>query len=208
MKEFKIRCSAISQIMTRSKVKSNPLSKTTESYLQEWVKEQIYGAKNFKGNKFTQKGLDVEDDSIDYVMNALDYDFLVKNEESFENDFLTGTPDVLTDDLVIDMKNSWDMFSFPLFEDKVPTKGYYYQLQGYMALTGLKKAKLIYTLMDTPEELLNNWTDVAYSYEGLDSKYRIKQFEIDRDDKVIEDIYKRVEECREYVNKLMSGLDE
>ena len=61
MKQFKIRCSAISQIMTRSKVKSNPLSKTTESYLQEWLKEQIYGAQNFKGNKFTQKGLDVED---------------------------------------------------------------------------------------------------------------------------------------------------
>ena len=150
MKQFKIRCSAISQIMTRSKVKSNPLSKTTESYLQEWLKEQIYGAQNFKGNKFTQKGLDVEDESINYVMEELNYDFLVKNEDSFENDFLTGTPDVLTDDLVIDMKNSWDMFTFPLFEDAIPTKAYYYQLQGYMALTGKTKAKLIYTLMDTP----------------------------------------------------------
>lgn len=206
MKEFKIRCSAIGEIMTKSRSKSNPLSKTTESYLQEWVKEQIYGVKNFKGNKYTQKGIEVEDASINYIADELGYHFLAKNESHFENDFLTGTPDVITNELVIDVKNSWDMFTFPLFEEEIPTKGYYYQLQGYMALTGKQNAKLIYTLMDTPEELINNWTDAPYSYEGLESKYRIKEFNIERDQEVISDIYKKVEECREYITQLINKI--
>jgi hypothetical protein len=206
MKEFKVRCSSIGEIMTKSRSKSNPLSKTTESYLQEWVKEQIYGAKNFKGNKYTQKGIEVEDESINYIADELGYHFLAKNESHFENDFLTGTPDVITEHLVIDVKNSWDMFTFPLFEDEIPNKGYYYQLQGYMALTGKQSAKLIYTLMDTPDELINNWTDVPYSYEGLESKYRIKEFNIERDQEVILEIYEKVRECREYITQLINKI--
>ena len=37
---FKIRCSAIGQIMTNSR-KKGELSKTTQSYLDLWIKEKI-----------------------------------------------------------------------------------------------------------------------------------------------------------------------
>jgi len=208
MKEFKIRASAVGNIMTNSRSKSNPLSKTTETYLQEWMKEQIYGGQKFTGNKYTEKGLQVEDESIDYISENLGYGFLLKNDMKYENEFMTGTPDVIHDGVVIDMKNSWDHWTFPIFEKSVPTKDYYWQLQAYMALCNLDKAKLIYTLMDTPEDLLNAWTDVPYSYEELDSKYRIKVFEIERNDEDIQKIYDRVKECRTYLEELKNSLNE
>jgi hypothetical protein len=208
MKEFKIRCSAIGQIMTNSRSKTEPLSKTTQTYMQDWMKEQIYGGKKFTGNKYTEKGLQVEDEAISYFECEMGFDFLIKNTQSFENNFLTGTPDLIVGDKIIDIKSSWDHWTFPLFEDKLPTKDYYWQLQGYMALTGAKTATVAYVLMDTPDELLNQWTDVPYEYEDLDSKYRIKTFDFDRNDEDIEKIYERVEECREYIKTLNSKVNE
>ena len=206
MKQFKIRASAVGQLMSDPRAKKDKISATTMTYCQEWLKEQIYGVKKFNSNKYTEKGIQMEDKAIEYL-SKLNSDFYLKNEESFENDFLTGTPDIILNDTIIDIKCSWDMWTFPLFDEKVPTKDYYYQLQAYMHLTGKKKAKVIYCLMDTPDELLNMWTDVPYSYEGLDSKYRIKTFDIEYDEEVILKIENRVLECREYINELNEKLD-
>ena len=206
-KEFKIRCSAIGQIMTNSRTKSNPLSKTTEAYVQEWMKEQIYGGQKFMGNKYTQKGLDMENDAIDYFSEEAGHGFLVKNDVKYENEFMTGTPDLIHNGVVIDIKNSWDHWTFPLFEDKIPTKDYYWQLQGYMALTNLDKAQLVYTLMETPDDLLNQWTDVPYEYDHLEGKYRIKVFNVERNNEDIQKIYDRVAECRDYITTLNKQLN-
>ena len=210
MKEFKIRCSAIGQIMTNPARKTETISKTTMSYCQDWLKEQIYGRKKEFSSKYTDKGNKVEQESLNYVAENLGYDELIKNEKSFENDFLTGTPDAILTDHIIDVKNSWDCYSFPLFFDAIPNKTYFYQAQGYMALTGLDNYKLIYTLMDTPDELIereykfsnsDNYESFSnhYKYSHIDSKYRIKVFDIKRDNAVIENIYKRVIDCREYI---------
>jgi len=212
MKEFKIRCSAIGQIMTNSRSKKETLSKTTQTFLDGWIKEQIYSRRKKIDNKYLQKGLVVEDDSIDFVAEQLDYGLLMKNEEYFENDFLTGTPDVILKTHVIDVKNSWDCFTFPLFETEVPNKDYFYQAQGYMALTGLDSYKLIYTLMDTPQYLIdkefkyNNFYDLDYDvfekdykYNDVDVKNRIKVFDIEKDEEVVDAIKVRVAECREYI---------
>lgn len=195
MKEFKIRCSAIGQIMANSRTKGQ-LSKTALTYVDQWLKEQIYNRRKDIYSKYLEKGLTVEDESIEFIANNLDYGFLVKNEEYFENDFLTGTPDVIIKDEVIDLKNSWDCFTFPLLANNLPNKDYFYQLQGYMALTGKPKAKLIYTLMSTPEDLGND------NYDDIDAKYRIKVFEVERDEEVIAKIKERVEEIRQYISKL------
>ena len=210
MKDFKIRCSAIGQIMTNPQRKTETISKTTKSYCQDWLKEQIYGRKKEISSKYTDKGNKVEQESLNYVAENLGYDKLIKNEKSFENDFLTGTPDAILTDHLIDVKNSWDCYTFPLFFDAIPNKGYYYQAQGYMALTRLDNYKLIYTLMDTPDDLIKREYKFSnsdnydlfsqhYKYSHVDSRYRIKVFNIKRDDFVIESIYKRVLDCREYI---------
>lgn len=213
---FKIRCSAIGQIMSNPRSKKEYLSKTTASYCEDWLKEQIYGRKKEFTSKYTNKGNIVEQSSLDFVASELGYGSLVKNEKSFENEFLTGTPDAILEDHIIDVKNSWDCFTFPLFFNNVPNKSYYWQAQGYLALTGLDSYKLIYTLMDTPDELIkkeyfNSNLDYdtfakQYKYSSIDSKYRIKVFEIERNDTDIDQIYTRVVECREHINNITYKL--
>jgi hypothetical protein len=218
MKDFKIRCSAIGKIMTNARSKTETLSKTTISYLEEWTKEQIYSRRKEIFSKYLDKGNAVEVDSLDFIKTHLNYKQLEKNEESFENDFLTGTPDAILDDHIIDVKNSWDCFSFPLFFNSIPNKDYYYQAQGYMALTGIDRYKLIYTLMDTPEDLIqreyfgDQSTDLVefaskYKYSDIEPQYRIKVFDIYRNDEDIENIYNRVDECRQYINSLRLDLN-
>ena len=218
MKEFKIRCSAIGKIMTNARSKTETLSKTTISFLEEWSKEQIYSRRKEIFSKYLDKGNAVEVDSLNFIARELDYSSIKKNEESFENGFLTGTPDAILDDHIIDVKNSWDCFSFPLYFNSVPNKDYYWQAQGYMALTGIDRYKLIYTLMDTPEELIqreyfrDESTDLVefaskYKYSDIDSRYRIKVFDIYRNDEDIDKIYSRVKECRNYLNNLWVDLN-
>ena len=92
MKEFKIRCSAIGKIMTNARSKTETLSKTTKTYLEEWSKEQIYNRKKEVFSKYIDKGNAVEVESLNFIAKELNYNSLVKNDESFENGFLTGTP--------------------------------------------------------------------------------------------------------------------
>ena len=210
--EFKIRCSSIGQIMTNSRTKGQ-LSKTAQSYVETWIKEQIYKRRKVITTKYMDKGNIVENDSISFAGRVLNAD-ITKNEQRYENELLIGTPDVITEDYVIDVKNSWDCFTFPLFYENVPNKDYYYQAQGYMALTGLSHYKLIYTLLDTPDSLIEREFKYAseldydtfakdYRYSEIDEAYRIRIFEIERDDDVIDAINGRVIECRNYINNLI-----
>lgn len=198
LKQFKIRCSEIGTIMTNPRGKSETLSETTKGYCEDWIKEQVYGVRKSIKSKYLEKGISVEDLAIDYYAEEKGLGFVLKNEEYFENDFMTGTPDLILQDSVIDMKSSWDCFTFPLFYTE-PDKKYVAQLQGYMALTGKKSAKLVYTLQNTPDELV--W-DEPVDYSGIAAKFRIKEFEIDFDPEFIEQVGNRVIECREYIAKI------
>ena len=198
VKEFKCRASAIGQIMTNPRSKSELLSQTAKTYCETWLKEQIYGRRKEIYNKYLQKGLDMENEAIALVENHYNYDFLIKNEKNFANDFLIGTPDLILPDCIRDTKCSWDCFTFPLFETTLD-KGYYWQMQGYMALVGRDVAYVDYVLVDTPEELDSN----AESYRMIDVDYRVKSFKVERNDADINAITERVKLCRDYINNLI-----
>lgn len=198
LKEFKIRASAVSQIMTNPRSKSETLSQTCKSYLEQWVKEQIYGVKKEIKSKYLTKGTDVESIAMDYYAEERQLGFVLPNTEYFSDNFCQGTPDLLLKDSVLEFKSSWDCFTFPLF-DTEPDKNYEMQVQIYMHLTGRKKGKLIYTLQNTPDELV--W-DEPKDYSNIASKYRIKEFDIEYDPEFIESVYDRVLLCREYINGL------
>jgi len=199
--QFKGRASQNGLLMTNARSKSETLSQTTKTYLQEWKKEQIYGVRNSISSKYLTKGIDMEDESINIYALHTDLDFAVKNSQRFTNDFITGEPDLILDDKVVDIKTSWDCFTFPLFDTEITNKNYYWQLQSYMALTGKDKAELAYVLVNTPEYLQYNELD-AHDYTNLDLKYRVKVFEIERNDEDIERLYDRIKECREYLNQI------
>lgn len=214
MRPFRIRCSAISSIMAKPTGK-RIISAGAETYVKKWYIEKVYNRQPLIKSKYMDKGIEVEDDSIAYVSSKIKLGDLYKNDEWFENDYMHGTPDVLTDDLVIEIKNSWDCFNFPLLEKEVPSKDYFLQVQGYMHLTGRQNAVLIYVLMDTPEHLIekewkwNNPHNIEYEkfsqrylFNNVEDKFRIKTFNIKYDKEVIDTIYERVDSCREYINNI------
>jgi hypothetical protein len=184
--------------MTNPLKKTDPLSKTTITYIENWLKESIYGVCKEIKNKYLSKGVSLEDEAIDTAIDWLDLPFALKNENFFEDDFFCGTPDLILEDEVLDIKCSWDCFTFPLFEKEVPTKDYIYQLQVYMHLTGKRKARLVYVLLNTPKEL--NW-EQQNDYSTLDKKYKIKTFQIDYSEEVIADLQQRVTNIRNYIKE-------
>lgn len=211
-----------------------PLSQTAKSYLKKYYAYLKYGkwsAALDKGNKYTNKGKLAEEDSIT-LLSRLDKIFLQKNEERLENEFLTGIPDILVRDnelrviYIYDAKTSWDVETFFDNLDKDLNPLYWWQLQGYMALTGCKVSEVSYCLVNTPEvllegekfnllrrfdvvseedvsfkkaysELLNNMT-----FDDMPIQERRLKFTVERDEEAIQKIYKRVQMCREYLARL------
>ncbi len=156
MKALKIRCSAIGKIMATPRSKTELLSQTAKTYIHELVLQEKYGIRKEFSSRYTDKGNAVEDLSISLVNDVLDVNFIYKNEQYFENDYIKGTPDVNTEDVLLDVKSSWDATTFPFFDTEIPNKDYFYQLQGYMWLTGKQQSMLCYCLVDTPIEMVED----------------------------------------------------
>lgn len=198
MEQFKCRASASGLLMTNPRNKTELLSETTKSYLHDWLKEGIYGQRKEINSKYIDKGLEYEDLAIDKAIEWLDLPFAIKNSKRFDDEFFTGEPDLILSDCVIDIKNSWSWETFPLFENEIPTKGYESQVQVYMHLTGLRKASVVYVLLNTPE----TYNSMEIDYSNVDKKYRIKRFDFEFDEEIINKLKERVILAREYINSI------
>ena len=196
MKEFKLRASAAGKLVPNGN--GSLISVGGKTHLKEWIISQLYGVEKKIKSKYLDKGIEMEDQAIDFAVKMLDIQFALKNESRFEDDYFTGEPDMILDDRIIDIKNSWDCFTFPLFENKIPNSDYFYQLQVYMHLTGKRKATLVYVLLDTPA---TNW-DAGIMYE-VEDKLRIRTFDMNYDASVIQSLIEKVIEARQYINTLI-----
>jgi hypothetical protein len=206
-----------------------------KTYCEKWLKEKLYDRRKNFTNQYLDKGIQVEDESIQFAAQYYGWDQVEKNEEWFSDDWFEGTPDIITEldgPTIIDMKNVWDCFTMPLFEDQIPTAGYETQLQVYMHLASqeykveFNNALLVYSLMDAPLNVMEkemrrlSWEEGQQglitdeirqrvhremTYSNLPDELRLKSFEVKRDPAVIEELKKRVELCREYIAGLLKG---
>ena len=223
MENIKIRCSALGKIMTAPRSKSEVLSQTAKTYIEELAKEHLFGIKKVFKSRYTDKGNEVEEQAIELTEDVLGFEFLTKNEKYFENDYIKGTPDVITTSLIIDVKSSWSGETFPFFESELPNKDYYYQVMGYMWLTGKQNALISYCLVNTPENIVNDeirrtaWgkyeiepseetiNDVRsiHNFNHIPKDRRVKAFHVEFNEGVINEMKTRIEECRKYFNTLI-----
>ena len=219
MKEFKLRASKGSVLLQTGKMGAG-----TKTYVQEWLISELTGKKKRIDSKYLKSGIEREPASLLRASKYFGVE-LVKNSQQLENDFFTGEFDAKTDDTIIDVKSSWDAFTFPFFETE-PDKGYVRQLQIYMDLTGLEKASLVYCLENGTEEMIESlsWKiakeegaeepDISHweqaekelNYDHLPENMRIKVFSFERDDKLIENMRQAVLDCREYINNELLTL--
>ena len=223
---MKIRCSALGRLMTAPRNKSEVLSQTAKSYIQELVLEEKFGIKKEFSSRYTDKGLQCEDEAISLVNDVLGLGFIFKNEEQFNNDWVTGTPDVNTNEILLDIKCSYEAHTFPFFEDEIPTPSYFFQLQGYMWLTNKTEALLCYCLVNTPLEIVEDeirrehwkhfkidedaeireYVEKKHNFDHLPEKTKIKVFKIERDETVIWEIQNKIEQARIYFNNLIETI--
>lgn len=240
---WRLRCHAIGYVMGPPKLKADKeaanLSATAKSYLLKCYIKAKYGRSYDIESRYIKKGLAVEQDSIT-LYSRVKKIFFKKNTERLANQWIEGEPDlyegetILNALTIIDLKSSWNIFTFYDSVIDMVTGGinsdYQWQLTGYMALTGAKSAKLSYELINTPEPLINDekrkllWKmgvttelDASYqeacteldrlmTYDDIPLNERVIEFHIDRNDEHIEQIYRKVEKCREYLKYLDATL--
>jgi|TARA_R100000084_G_scaffold55365_1_gene23276 hypothetical protein len=198
------------------------LSKGGKSYMKQLWLENNYDIKQEINSKYIDKGNEVESLSIKLAELTTDLGELYKNNEYFENDFVCGTPDVITDTHIIDVKSSWSAATFPFFEEKIPNTHYVHQLKAYMWLTNIHKSYLTYCLVPTPEILIQDeikrtsWKrgeieisdeteEEVRQFHNLDKIpiwERVKSFELKLTGEDIKDMKEKVTLARKYYKSL------
>ena len=216
LQKFICRASQVGKIMTNGR-KKDTIGQTAISYLQEWIISEVTGKRKVVTSKYLDKGIAVEAKALERVSKVLGKE-VTKNTERLTNDYFTGEWDAIVGDTVIDVKSSWDVFTFPYFQEEI-NKDYYYQLQTYMDLTGANHAILAYCLEDAPEDMIEkrawqiareageeeptikHWSKAEdeMTFKNVPDNMRIKFYQFDRDEEVIQQMKDRVEKCREII---------
>lgn len=157
------------------KVDESELSETTKTHLIDVYVQNKHSRKNEIHNKYLKKGNECEEDSIT-LYSRVAKTLFSKNEKMIENEFIKGTLDAFTGvsieqaEMVLDIKTSWDAYTyFRTFGGKL-NPDYEWQVKGYMALTGAKKAKVAFCLVNSTQEALDEEKKkLAYKYNCFTS---------------------------------------
>jgi hypothetical protein len=221
-----IRSSSVGYLMTEPQSKADKdaglLSKTAQKHLLDVYISEKYGRKKDIQTKQMKKGIEVEQESIELLSMYLKLP-LSKNENRFTNDFITGFPDIINDETIIDIKSSYDLWTFiGNIPDKLDSL-YYWQMQSYMWLTNSKSAIIAYCLVNTPESIIQQEKyyllkkmDVAteenpeyvkeamkvefnMTFDDISIDERILMFSVERNEDDILRIQHKVEKAREYL---------
>ena len=196
---------------------------TALSYIREcWLRRE-YGYDEPVFTNEILKGLLCEDEAIGVLTRQVPGPFRVKNEEHWENDWFTGTPDVVLDDAIEDVKCSWTIKTFSDVEH--PSAIYYAQGQVYMDLTGRDTFRLCHVLLPTPEQIVleeqkrfyyrfncdeenphyidcYNRLALMHDVSRIPESERIKVLEFHRKDAYLMKLRKRVEQARKVYDTL------
>ena len=208
--------------MTAPRTKGATLSETAKTYCETWLKERLYDRQTEVSSVQMRKGNSVESAAIDFAQGIMEPDGIwFKNEINYADDHMKGTPDLIVASAVYDIKSPWSWTTFPLF-DTEPDKAYWWQLQGYMALTGCDRAAVLYCLMNAPDEMVfeearrmsyarglggntdETWVEAhrQMTYDDVPVHLRFKAFQVEREEDAIQSIRDKVEACREYIEDL------
>jgi hypothetical protein len=229
------RASSIGHLMSEPKAKvdkdAGNLSEGALTHLTDVFIRERYGRQTDISNKYIEKGLAVEEDSIT-LYSRVKKTFFLKNEEHLENEFVKGTPDIFEGpniyqaEVIIDIKSSWDIFTYFRNFSKKVNPLYFWQLQTYMWLTGAQSSVLAYCLVNTPEMMIRDeqkklfykmaclteenelyreacdHIELAAIYDDVPLNERVLEFNIPRCEDSIALIKNKVIKGREYLQKL------
>jgi hypothetical protein len=203
---MKWRPSSLGKLMTQPKAKSEILSETAKSYIKTKAKEDYFGYSTHLQTKPMLKGTDWEEESIALV-NQVKGTFYVKNKDRFDNEFLTGEPDIILDNSIIDIKTSWSLDTWPATPEEGINAQYEWQIRGYLWLLDKPVGYLIYCMIDTDDVLLGDWDNkFIHKVSHIDPAKRITVLEYQRntinEEMMVEKLTAATEFYNNYINQL------
>lgn len=161
------------------------LSVGVKSYLSTVLYDILFNRKIEFTSPQTKKGNEVEEESIT-LYTEVSGDLKIKNKDQLSNDYIQGTPD-LKIGIIEDMKNAFHLGTFPMFKDTYVSKSdHVWQTNGYKWLTNQTQSRVVYTLMDTPIDI------IKYKLEGLKRKLNKIDFTIDEKEHVVKLVTKHI----------------
>lgn len=190
------------------------LSKGAKTHIEELVDQHVYEYTPTFDSKETKKGIMMESYAIDFL-NTQWFANFNKAEVSYKHGSLGGHPDIEDNDekMIVDIKCSWSKKTFPKLPRFIDNSTYEWQGKLYLymksKMTGedWRKFRLVYVLMNTPEELIPEWEqDDLHYVDHLDPKHRITYIEYELTDDDIKKIESRVKMALEYANEYFNQL--
>jgi hypothetical protein len=200
---LKFRASSLAEIMTDGK--KEPLSVGAKTHIQQLAKELVYGYDKRVSSKYMDKGIQVEDQSIELLNSVLFTDYK-KNTERKENNWITGECDIFTGDMIYDIKSSWSLDTFPVLASQGEDKTYEWQLRAYMWLWNVDKAAIAYCLVNTPEDLIGYERQEIHMVDHINPELRVTFVRYERDKSLEEKIQSKVEAARLYYQEVIEQI--
>jgi hypothetical protein len=154
------------------------------------------------------KGTDWEQDGIDLLNEVRFTKKYSKNTIRVTNELMSGCCDILMDDVIIDIKSSWSLETFPATPSEGDASGYEWQGRAYMWLYNKPSFELVYTMYTTPDELLTEWDNLSiHRVDHIDPAKRITVVRYERDEALEEQIKERLIHCSEYYSQYINLLN-
>lgn len=181
------------------------LSQGAKTYLRKLAKESVYGYRAKIDNKYIKKGLAVEDQSIE-LYNSVFFTDYTKNSVRIETDILSGECDILDDDLVIDIKSSWSLDTFPSTPEDAHDDGYEWQLRAYLMLYDKPYAELAFCLVSTPDDLIGYEDPELHYVDHIPAHMRITKVRYERDAEKEQKIIDRCKAAQVYFDEQVERI--
>lgn len=207
---IRFRCSSIGKLMTEPRSKSEgPLSVGAKAYIRELAAQEIFGVDFQISSKAIEKGIEVEEDSIQ-LLNRVRGLSLKKNTERRSNDFITGECDLFDSHIKRghDIKSSWSIQTFPILVTDCEDKLYEWQMRGYMALWDAEEWEVNYCLVDTPDRLIGFDNMELHYVSHIPEHMRVTTWTVKRDLEKEAAIFEKVKVAREYFKSVIAEFDQ
>ena len=202
------RASQLGKLMTSSRTKGEALSQTAKSYIIQKAKEDFFEYRTELTNKYVMKGIHQEQDSID-LLNAVRFENYKKNDKRVENEWLSGSCDIITEDLIIDIKSSWSLETFPATSYELKDLSEYeWQGRAYMWLYDRPRFELCYVMVSTADDILSDYDSYAiHKVDHIDPAKRITSITFERDKELEIQMAEKLIAATEFYKEVINQLE-
>lgn len=202
---MKFRASSIGLIMTDPKSKDEKLSVGAKTEIERIAKELVYGYDEVITSKYMDKGIAVEDQSIE-LYNSVFFTNHVKNTERKSNEWITGECDIFAPGKIIDIKSSWSLATFPATSKAGQDKQYEWQGRAYMWLWDVPEFEIAYCMVSTPDELISYEDPKLHYVDHINESLRVTRVPYARDTALEDKMRQRVIDANEYLDLMVKQI--